>query len=64
MPKWPMFKRWAPVWLKPPATLFFILFLLTLVSVSALAWFGWRLFEQERLVDTVLGFSRQNRRTG
>lgn len=51
MPKWPMFKRWAPAWLKPPATLFFILFLLTLVSVSALAWFGWRLFEQERLVE-------------
>ena len=28
------------------------LFLLTLVSVSALGWFGWRLFEQERLVET------------
>ncbi len=38
-------------WLRPPRTLFLILFLLTLVSVSALGWFGWRLFEQERLVE-------------
>ena len=40
-----------PSWLKPPATLFFILFLLALVSISALGWFGWRLFEQDRLVE-------------
>ena len=38
-------------WLKPPRTLFLVLFLLTLVSVSALGWFGWKLLEQERLVD-------------
>src|SRR5579872_143298 len=49
MPKWPM-SKWTAAWLKPPFTLFLILFLLTLVSVSALGWFGWRLFEQERLV--------------
>ncbi len=45
-PKWP-----KPAWFRPPATLFFILFLLTLVSISALSWFGWQLFQQERLVD-------------
>jgi signal transduction histidine kinase len=38
-------------WLKPPRTLLLLLFLLTLVSVSALGWFGWRLLEQERAVD-------------
>ena len=39
-------------WLKPPRTLLLILFLLALVSVSALGWFGWKLFEQERIVET------------
>jgi signal transduction histidine kinase len=39
-------------WLKPPRTLLLILFLLALVSVSALVWFGWKLFEQERIVET------------
>ncbi|HYW43898.1 MAG TPA: HAMP domain-containing sensor histidine kinase [Bryobacteraceae bacterium] len=39
-------------WLKPPGTLLVILFLLTLVSVSALAWFGWKLLDQERIVET------------
>jgi signal transduction histidine kinase len=38
-------------WLRPPRTLFIILFLLTLASISALGWLGWRLFEQERLVE-------------
>src|ERR1051325_6665594 len=38
-------------WLKPPRKLLLILFLLTLVSVSALAWFGWRLLDQERMVE-------------
>jgi signal transduction histidine kinase len=38
-------------WLKPPRTLLLILFLLTLVSVSALAWFGWKLLDQERMVE-------------
>ena len=39
-------------WLKPPRSLLLILFLLTLVSVSALGWFGWKLLDQERVVDT------------
>ena len=38
-------------WLKPPRTLFLILFLLTLVSVSALGWFGWKLLDQQRAVE-------------
>jgi hypothetical protein len=38
-------------WLRPPRNLLIILFLLTLVSVSALAWFGWKLLEQERVVE-------------
>jgi signal transduction histidine kinase len=38
-------------WLKPPRTLLLILFLLTLVSVSAMTWFGWKLLDQERLVE-------------
>jgi signal transduction histidine kinase len=36
-------------WLKPPKSLLLILFLLTLVSVTALAWSGWKLLEQDRL---------------
>src|ERR1700732_2935592 len=38
-------------WLKPPRQLLLLLFLLTLVSVFALGWCGWRLLEQERLVE-------------
>ena len=38
-------------WLKPPRSLLLILFLVTLVSVSAIAWFGWRVLYQEQLVD-------------
>jgi signal transduction histidine kinase len=38
-------------WLKPPRSLLLILFLVTLVSVSALAWFGWRVLYQEQVVD-------------
>ena len=49
--EWPISKYLPQGWFKPPATLFLILFLLTLVSISALSWFGWRLFEQERLVE-------------
>jgi signal transduction histidine kinase len=37
-------------WLKPPRTLLLILFLLTLVSVSALGWFGWKVLDQEHIV--------------
>jgi len=39
-------------WLKPPRSLLTILFLVTLVSVSALGWFGWKLLDQERVVET------------
>lgn len=38
-------------WLKPPRKLLAILSLVTLVSVSALAWFGWKLLDQERAVE-------------
>jgi signal transduction histidine kinase len=38
-------------WLKPPKSLILTLFLLTLVSVTALAWAGWKLLEQDRLVQ-------------
>lgn len=38
-------------WLKPPRTLLAILSLVTLVSVSALVWFGWKLLDQERAVE-------------
>lgn len=38
-------------WLKPPRTLLVSLALLTLASVSALAWFAWRLQAQERMVE-------------
>jgi signal transduction histidine kinase len=39
-------------WLKPPRSLLLILFLVTLVSVSALAWFGWKVLYQEQVVET------------
>src|SRR5438874_7817807 len=38
-------------WLRPPRSLLLILFLLTLISVSSVAWFGWKLLEQERVVE-------------
>ncbi|HEY4363731.1 MAG TPA: HAMP domain-containing sensor histidine kinase [Bryobacteraceae bacterium] len=38
-------------WLEPPRTLLLILFLLTLVSVSAVGWFGVRMLEQEKAVE-------------
>ncbi len=38
-------------WLRPPRSLLVILFLLTLVSVSAVGWFGWKLLNQDRLVE-------------
>ncbi len=39
------------VWLRPPRNLLVILFLLTLGSVSAVAWFGWRLLAQDSVVE-------------
>jgi signal transduction histidine kinase len=38
-------------WLRAPRSLLLILFLLTLVSISAVGWLGWKLLEQERLVE-------------
>src|SRR5437879_1177580 len=38
-------------WLQPPRSLLVILFLLTFVSISALAWFLWKLLQQERVVE-------------
>jgi signal transduction histidine kinase len=38
-------------WLNPPKALLLLLFLLTLLSVSTLALFGWRLLEQQRIVE-------------
>lgn len=38
-------------WLKPPRSLLVLLFLLALVSVSVLGWFGWKLLDQERMID-------------
>jgi len=46
-------------WLKPPRTLLLALFLVTLVSVSALAWFGRSLLEQERVVEDQRAEERQ-----
>ena len=37
-------------WLEPPRSLLVLLGLVTLVSVSALGWLGWRLVEQERVL--------------
>jgi signal transduction histidine kinase len=38
-------------WLTPTRTLLLLLFLLTLASLSTLALFGWRLLEQQRMVE-------------
>jgi signal transduction histidine kinase len=38
-------------WLRPPKALLLLLFLLTFASVSTLATFGWRLLEQQRMVE-------------
>ena len=38
-------------WLRPPKALLLLLFLLTFASVSTLAIFGWRLLEQQRIVE-------------
>jgi signal transduction histidine kinase len=38
-------------WLTPSRTLLLLLFLLTFASVSTMALFGWRLLEQQRLVE-------------
>ena len=38
-------------WLKPPKSLLLILVLLSLVSVSAVGWFGFKLLEQDHMVQ-------------
>jgi signal transduction histidine kinase len=38
-------------WLRPPGTLLLILFLVTVASVSAVVWSGWRLLKQESIVQ-------------
>jgi nicotinamide riboside transporter PnuC len=38
-------------WLKPPRSLLLYLVLLTLISVSALGWFAWKLLTQERMLE-------------
>src|SRR3954452_24082399 len=38
-------------WLRPPKSLLLILVLLSLVSISAVAWFGFKLLEQDRMVQ-------------
>ena len=38
-------------WLNPPRMLLLLLCLLTLISVSTMAFFGWRLLEQQRTVE-------------
>src|SRR5262249_11165103 len=40
-----------PEWLRPPKLLLSILALLTLLSVSLLAWFGWKFFQQDGMVE-------------
>src|ERR1035438_6734696 len=38
-------------WLRPPKSLLLILVLLSLVSVSAVGWFGFKMLEQDRMVQ-------------
>jgi signal transduction histidine kinase len=51
-------------WLKPPRSLLLILFLVTLVSVSALAWFGWKVLYQEQVIDARRAQDRLELATG
>jgi signal transduction histidine kinase len=46
-------------WLRPPRTLLLALFLVTLVAVSALGWFGRSLLEQERVLENQRAEERQ-----
>ncbi len=50
-PEWLNIAKLNLAWLKPPRSLLALLFLVTLVSVSALGWFGWKLLDQERVVE-------------
>ena len=46
-------------WLRPPRTLLLALFIVTLVAVSALVWFGGSLLNQERVVENQRSEERQ-----
>jgi signal transduction histidine kinase len=46
-------------WLRPPRTLLLALFVVTLVAVSALVWFGGSLLNQERVVEAQHAQERQ-----
>jgi signal transduction histidine kinase len=46
-------------WLRPPRTLLLAVFLVTLVAVSTLGWFGRRLLDQERVVENQRARERQ-----
>src|ERR1700742_3395687 len=46
-------------WLRPPRTLLLALFVVTLVAVSALVWFGGSLLNQERVVEDQRARERQ-----
>src|SRR5215831_5865580 len=39
-------------WLKPPGTLLLILLLVTVASASGVVWSGWRLLQQEGIVQS------------
>src|SRR6185436_12647522 len=47
-----------PELFKPPRHLLAVLLLLTLASVSSLAWFGWKLAEQDRIVEARMAQDR------
>src|SRR6476620_2778901 len=38
-------------WLKPPRGILLILLAFTVVSISALGWFGWKWIDKERVVE-------------
>lgn len=51
--------QWPGQWLRPPRTLLLALFFVTLMAVSALAWFGSSLLDQERVVEAQRAQERQ-----
>ena len=51
-------------WPKHPQSLLSILFLVTFVSVSALLWFGWKLLDQERVIESQRAQERLDEASG
>ncbi len=45
-------------WLEPPRSLLILLFLVAFVSISAVAWFGWKLLDLERMLEAQRGQER------